>query len=197
MELKGGFQSIDLSKADLTASTLKVDGLSKACAGANDKPVRIKMPGGVEYYGSLKPSVSGFEISFIGADSTISTISVDDTDDTFTIAEVNPGGDSGEGNVYLDTGVNIGTATSANPYITENDGIITLAYSGSSALANAPTVTAKTGSTMSGSKVLVGISAGISTTAYTAVFVKKGSVLYCTNIASDVYAMFLPYKPAS
>lgn len=123
MELKGGFQSIDLSKADLTASTLKVDGLSKACAGANDKPVRIKMSGGIEYYGNLKPTVSGFEISYLGADSKVTYISVDDTDDTFTITE----GDEVSGNITggTTTPVTLNTDNSvANPYIVPKDGYI-------------------------------------------------------------------------
>lgn len=123
MELKGGFQSIDLSKADLTASTLKVDGLSKACAGANDKPVRIKMPGGIEYYGSLKPTTSGFDISYLGADSKVSIISVDDTDDTFTITE----GEGVTGNITGGTKTPVSLTadnTVANPYIVPVDGYI-------------------------------------------------------------------------
>lgn len=125
MKLKGGFQSIDLSAADLTASTLKVEGLSKACSGANDKPVRIKMPGGVEYYGSLKPTESGFEISFLGADSKAVQIAVDDTDDTFTMTESEPLTD-GEPDYIPDYGnrVDLTNYISTNRYKAPCDGYI-------------------------------------------------------------------------
>lgn len=87
----GGYQKIDLSPADLTASTLRLDGLSKACAGANGKAVLIKMPGGTESFGAVEETESGFAISTMGADGKVATMAVDDTDDTFTYTESESG----------------------------------------------------------------------------------------------------------
>lgn len=85
MNVLGGYQKINLSTADLTASTLSVEGLSKACANANGKAVLVKMPDGTEAFGAVKEVTGGFQLSAMGADSKVSQFNVDDTDDSFTM----------------------------------------------------------------------------------------------------------------
>lgn len=190
MKLKGGFQSIDISTADLTASTLKVDGLSSACAGSNDKPVRIKMPDGIEYYGSLKPTTGGFEISFIGAESEVVRISVDDTDDTFTIKESGEvvenitGGTETPVTLTTDNGV-------ANPYIAPSDGYVRIENT-STSVDTTTAVTIPFSDRSNALPLFWSIPAGTSSKARReAFFVKRGTPIAIASKAGTTNVVFI------
>lgn len=123
MNVLGGYQKINISTADLTASTLSVEGLSKACANANGKAVLVKMPDGTEAFGAVKETQSGYQLSVMGADSKVNLLEVDDTDDSFTIVE----GDGVTGTITGGTTTPVTLTTdnsTANPYIVPADGYI-------------------------------------------------------------------------
>lgn len=122
MNVLGGYQKINLSPADLTASTLRLDGLSKACANANGKAVLVKMPDGTESFGAVKEVTGGFQLSVMGADSKVSQFNVDDTDDTFT-REESAAVATGEVDISS-TYVDITTYTASSPYTAPSDGYL-------------------------------------------------------------------------
>lgn len=130
MNVLGGYQKINLSTADLTASTLSVEGLSKACANANGKAVLAKMPDGTEAFGAVKEVTGGYQLSVMSADSKVSQLTVDDTDDTFTMSESIDLTDAADRNavpVGLDSSVDIKSYTDAY-YTVPADGYIKMQY---------------------------------------------------------------------
>lgn len=199
MNVLGGYQKINLSTADLTASTLSVEGLSKACANANGKAVLAKMPDGTEAFGAVKGVTGGYQLSVMGADSKVSQLTVDDADDTFTMSESIDLTDAAEvlPAEYNDQYSIITTATSAQPYTAEYDGIVTVEITSTASYSTPPKVVIKTGLAHSTTTNIfqapqAGFSGGI-----VSCFVKKGTILYGKDFSAGVGLYFTPYKPVS
>lgn len=178
MSVLGGYQKINLSTADLTASTLSVKGLSKSCGNANGKAALVKMPDGTEAFGAVKEVTGGFQLSAMGADSKVRQFNVDDTDDTFTMKTGEEVSDS-EAVYGFGNAVDLKDYTVDTPYVVPGDGYVVIAYAATVASGNKTFVCAKKGLTGAfHTKLGQVVSTHGSDYDYTSVFVKKGMQVY-------------------
>lgn len=191
MNVLGGYQKINLSTADLTASTLSVEGLSKACANANGKAALVKMPDGTEAFGAVKEVTGGYQLSAMGADSKVSRLDVDDTDDTFTMKESGEIAGAITGGPDSVTTLDTTKASLASPFVAPSDGYIRVENS-----TNAADTTTGVGIPMaSGSNMYVVISnipAAGATTTRLCFFVPKGCPIAINALKTGSAVVFIP-----
>jgi hypothetical protein len=182
MNVLGGYQKINVSTADLTASTLSVEGLSKACANANGKAVLVKMPDGTEVFGAVKEVTGGYQLSVMGADSKVSQLNVDDTDDTFTMEDSDK---LASGVIGMQASSSKGAVTLSrmvsNPYTTTTEGYF---YLSSSSYPEGSSCSVKVG-TASGSMLTVQtFTGGSGVKVNYLIFLKKGMSIQVTSEAN-------------
>lgn len=191
MNVLGGYQKINLSTADLTASTLSVEGLSKACGRAKGKAVLVKMPDGTEAFGAVKETQSGYQLSVMGADSAVSRLDVDDTDDTFTIKESGEVAGTITGGPNSVTTLDTTKASLSSPFIAPADGYIRVENS-----TNVADTTSGVGIPMaSGDNLYVVISnipAAGATTTRLCFFVPKGCPIVVSALKAGSAIVYIP-----
>lgn len=167
----GGYQKIDLSPADLTASTLRVGGLSKACAGANGKPALVKTPDGVESFGVVTKNGDDYNVACMNVTGGVTNIAVDGDDDSFTITN---------GTGYGTPGVDLygydGSATSKF-YECPSDGVVRIKVAATAS--NYVQVNSCKGATQTGTILLMKVYGNTGGICYYSFPVKKGMWLIC------------------
>ena len=191
--IKGGFQGLDISGVDLTAQSPTLPGGYAACQAADGKTVLVLTAAGVVQC-SVKKVSTNYVLAGITGDGKILSITIGSTDG-ISVSEMTPA-NAEEPEESLDGAVNISSATSSEPYITQYDGIVRLAKSSSATLSNSVELICKGGAAHD---VIISLASlpvdTLTGTKYTC-FVKKGTFLFCTNFPSaGVSLNFYPYKP--
>lgn len=191
--IKGGFQGLDISGVDLTAQSPTLPGGYATCQAADGKTIRVLTADGVVQC-SIKKVSANYVLAGITGDGKILSITIGSTDG-ISVSETTPG-TAEETEKYLDAAVQISSATSSTPYITEYDGIIRLAISTTTSSSDVAAVNIKTGATHAGVTSLFSLPLSASKGERVSCFVKKGSIIYCSNInGTDATLDFHPYKP--
>lgn len=189
--IKGGFQGLDISGVDLTAQSPTLPGGYAACAAADGKPIRVLTAAGAVQC-SVKKVSTNYVLAGITGDGKILSITIGSTDG-ISVSEVEIPDE--EADEYLDSFVNINSATSAEPYTAPYDGIVKLLKNTADTLDNPILLTVRVGQTQSGTSNILRIDPAAPAGTYVSCFVKKGTILFCTNIVGSTSASFLPYKP--
>lgn len=190
--IKGGFQGLDISGVDLTAQSPTLPGAYAACAAADGKPIRVLTADGAVQC-SVKKVSTNYVLAGITGDGKILSITIGSTDG-ISVSETEIPSEE-EPALYLDSAVNVSSATLSDPYTAEYDGIILLGKNSSTTLTSTPFVSALAGTDTVTTAEILSFDPQSSSSEKRSCFVKKGTTFYGNNIASGVVFKFYPYKP--
>ena len=190
--IKGGFQGLDISGVDLTAQSPTLPGGYAACQAADGKTVLVLTAAGAVQC-SVKKASTNYVLAGITGDGKILSITIGSTDGISVSETVVPSGTESE--EYFDEPVIIGTATSSDPYIADYDGIVILRKTASGTSESQPEIKAKIGASHALTAGVLALPIDAPAYYFVSCFVKKGSILYAINLASNTRAEFYPYKP--
>lgn len=187
--VKGGFQGLDITGVDLTAQSPTLPGAYATCAGADGKPIRVQTADG-QVECSVKKVSTNYVLAGITGDGKILSITIGSTDGISVVENV-PGV---EPEVFPNSR-SIASATESEPYIAEYDGIVKLQKINTATSSEAQTVSFRSGSTHAGKVLLLSLPGDAARNSVASCFVKKGTILYGTNIDENVTLNIVLYQP--